>query len=661
MKFFNYLVLIGLTLTPLSNAENSGNWMQRPAAKLYRATVDLRGSENGPATRPYIEGYVFVDKNENGRKDKGERGLTGVSVSNGYEVVSTDKKGRYQLPAAASGLSDFTVFITQPSGYRVPVNEHNVPQFFYHHRPQGSPPLRFGGLAPTGSQPMEINFPLQKTRRLSAFKIAVSGDPQPYSNNEVGYVRDALANELAQRDDLEFVLIEGDVMGDDLGLFPRFKRLMSAAGIPQYFVAGNHDLDLDATDDSHSFDTFKREWGPTYYSFDYGDVHFVVLDNVRYPCTPQDNADGRRPECANPESKPTYNGVIDAAQMQWLANDLERVDSDTLIVLNMHIPLVSFNVMESPVHQTDNAKALFDLIGNRPAVGLSGHTHTLENFVAGERYAGWKDAVGVAAPPFPLIVTGATSGSWWSGDFDEYNLPMSIQRLGAPRGYLIFEFHGYQFKSKFKAANKPADEQMSVDFLSPSFMSWYNALKSWAEASPESRTVVPPVNINDLPDTRILTHRDLEQGTALTINVWNGSKESQVWVQIDDLEPVEAQRTQAGEGEGRLVTLDPAALKKQMYVFRYAAKSMSGSERSQSFELYNGERAGIADPRPEPGWMWAQSSTHLWSLSIPKDLADGAHLAYITTRDTYGNVYTTTVTFEVADVRPPAYFRSELF
>lgn len=661
MKFCNYLVLIGLTLTPLCNAENSGSWMQRPAAKLYRATVDLRGAENGPATRPYIEGYVFVDKNENGRKDKGERGLTGVSVSNGYEVVSTDKKGRYQLPAAASGLSDFTVFITQPSGYRVPVNEHNVPQFFYHHRPQGSPPLRFGGLAPTGSQPMEINFPLQKTRRLSAFKIAVSGDPQPYSNNEVGYVRDALANELAQRDDLEFVLIEGDVMGDDLGLFPRFKRLMSAAGIPQYFVAGNHDLDLDATDDSHSFDTFKREWGPTYYSFDYGDVHFVVLDNVRYPCTPQDNADGRRPECATPESKPTYNGVIDAAQMQWLANDLEQVDSDTLIVLNMHIPLVSFNVMESPVHQTDNAKALFDLIGNRPAVGLSGHTHTLENFVAGERYAGWKDAVGVAAPPFPLIVTGATSGSWWSGDFDEYNLPMSIQRLGAPRGYLIFEFHGNQFKSKFKAANKPADEQMSVDFLSPSFMSWYNALKSWAEASPESRTVVPPVNINDLPDTRILTHRDLEQGTALTINVWNGSKESQVWVQIDDLEPVEAQRTQAGEGEGRLVTLDPAALKKQMYVFRYAAKSMSGSERSQSFELYNGERAGIADPRPEPGWMWAQSSTHLWSLSIPKDLADGAHLAYITTRDTYGNVYTTTVTFEVADVRPPAYFRSELF
>ncbi|MDY6921178.1 MAG: calcineurin-like phosphoesterase family protein [Pseudomonadota bacterium] len=628
----------------------------------YQAEVEVIPSRNGVKTKDYVTGYVFNDRDRDGRMDRRERGIANVMVSNGYDVVRTDHRGFYKLPAKARGLEDFTVFVTKPAGYQVPTDADNVPQFAYHHLPHGSPELRFGGLPATGPQPESINFPMVRSQYKKSFKIAVSGDPQPYSNNEVGYVRDALANELAARKDLEFVIIEGDVMGDDLGLYPRFKKIMSAADIPVYFVAGNHDLDFDAPSDKHSLDTFKREWGPAYYSFDMGDVHFVVLDNIRYPCTPEvDNVDGKHSFCDNPDTAPTYNGIIDQAQMEWLANDLAQVPDDKLLVFNMHIPLVSFVDMEATKHQTDNTQWLYDLVGNRPAVALSGHTHTLETFMPGEYYQGWEDALGLGSTPFPQIITGATSGSWWSGDIDEYNLPMSIQRLGAPRGYLIFEFHGNRFASQFKAANKSAEEQMSVDFLSPTFLGWYHEMKDWANMPASSRPETPPVNINDLPDTSILTADDLAGGTQVMVNVWNGSRDSKVWVQIDDQPPVLAQRTQAGMGEGKNVTLDPFALKKQMYVFRYAAKSRSGNERTQGFEMFRGSRFGTADPQPLEGWIWTEASNHIWAADVPADLEDGVHVMKIMTKDTYGKFYKTTKTFEVMDQRPAPYFRHEVF
>jgi hypothetical protein len=98
------------------------------------------------------------------------------------------------------------------------------------------------------------------------------------------------------------------VAGDDLGLYPRIKEVMSLADIPVRAVPGNHDIDFDAKDDEHSFDTYKREIGPEYYSYDVGDTHFVGLDNVKYPCTSADNADGDHAFCNDPGNHPTYTG-----------------------------------------------------------------------------------------------------------------------------------------------------------------------------------------------------------------------------------------------------------------------------------------------------------------------------------------------------------------
>ena len=60
-----------------------------------------------------VKGYVYQDDNRNGVFDKTEKGIPGVAVSNGREVVLTDRKGRYQLPVTGP----CEIFVIKPAGY----------------------------------------------------------------------------------------------------------------------------------------------------------------------------------------------------------------------------------------------------------------------------------------------------------------------------------------------------------------------------------------------------------------------------------------------------------------------------------------------------------------------------------------------------------------
>ena len=659
----------------------------------YKATIDVRAARDQKTTK--IRGLVFEDRNRDGRRQPHEPGIPGVMVSDGLNVVTTNGDGRYALPlpSEADEAAGISIFITKPDGFEVPVDENNIPQFFYHHKPNGSPPnvrgesFRFGGLEPTGPLPWRINFPLIRSKKKLKFKIVVSGDTQTYSNNELGYLRDTLARELAGMEDLEALIIEGDVMGDDLSLYPRFKRVMSLANSPQYYVPGNHDLDFDAPSDEHSFDTFRREWGPAYYSFDIGDVHFVGLDDVKYPCTPEeDNQDGLHGSCDNPDTSPTYNGMLTERQLQWLKNDLAHVPMNKLIVLNMHIPIYSFIDQNLANQMMDNAKELYKILGcpiaadgedvtagcERPALALSGHTHTVEQIRPGETFEGWDKVLdsgalppgrAVGASPFPQIVAGAACGAWWSGDFTAEGVPEAWQRLGAPRGYFVIEFNGNTYKDTFKATGKPIEQQMSVDLLTPAFVSWYEQLRDWANTSPPA-DAKPPVNINDLPDTKIVPQDELGD-TYLSANIWNGSKESIVYAQIGGRDPVMMTRTQPGEGENMLETLDPFALKRQMQIARTALVSDSGNPRAQGYELFGGAANGPATPRPEGSFFWTVQSNHIWRVALPADLPLGAHVAKVTTVDLHGAHSEADLAFEVMEQRlnqeTEAFFQSDFF
>lgn len=160
------------------------------------------------------------------------------------------------------------------------------------------------------------------------------------------------------------------------------------------------------------------------------------------------------------------------------------------------------------------------------------------------------------------------------------------------------------------------------------------------------------MNINDLEDTKIVPMGELLE-TTLTANVWNGSSATKVKVKFDNGETIEMTRSET--------TLDPFALKKQMYIFRYAAESNSGNPRTQGFELWTGASHGPSTPRPADEWMHTDNSNHLWEIALPTDLSVGVHTAKVTAEDKYGRKYHETMVFEVRDERPEPFFRSWLF
>lgn len=373
-------------------------------------------------------GVVYVDTNGNATFDAGERPLPGVRVSNGKEIVKTDAGGRYALPIT----DDTTIFLIKPRGYRTKLNEHNLPQFFYTHKPQGSPQSHYPGVSPTGQLPASIDFGLYHQKEPEKFKAILFGDPQPRDQKEVDYIAHDVVEELIGTDASLGVTL-GDIVFDDLNMFEPQARVIAMLGIPWYNVIGNHDLNFDAEDDRHSDETFERHFGPNYYSFDYGPVHFLVLDDVMWYL--RDDGSG------------TYRGGLGEDQITFIRRDLALIPHNQLVVLLMHIPLLD----------VEDRQELYRLIEKRPfCMSISAHTHTQEHRYI-TREDGWQ-----GPQPHHHVVNVTVSGSWWQGVPDERRIPHATMPDGAPNGYSILSFDGHEYKIAFRAAGRPADYQMEI-------------------------------------------------------------------------------------------------------------------------------------------------------------------------------------------------------
>ncbi|MGH3359747.1 MAG: calcineurin-like phosphoesterase C-terminal domain-containing protein, partial [Nocardioidaceae bacterium] len=538
---FSALTVAG-TNSPLHNGSPAAV-AQSPTgvwnAHAYRGHVDVvrTDGERGAADGETVSGRVFLDRDRDSSAAAEERGLPGVQVSNGRDVTTTDRAGRYELPA----YDNMTVFVTQPAGYQVPVDASNVAQFSYNHLPLGSPTLKYGGIEPTGPLPEAVNFPMVKSELTGSDEqgCVIAGDLQPYDEEEVGYARDGAIADLADRTDYAGCgsLFIGDVVGDDLSLYPEVKDLTKQLNGPVRFLPGNHDLDYDAPTSAHSFDTFRQQLAPAYYSYDVGKTHIVALNTVRYPCTPDvDNTDSKHPECKNPQGDPAYNGRIGKDQLAWLERDLAEVPKDKLVVVASHIPLLSFADEDSPLHQVDQVREVYELLEGRQAVAVAGHTHSIENLKTGDLVAGWKDIFGIDGLPFPHIVAGAIAGDWYSGALTPDGYPVAVGRDGSRPGVLTLDVDGTSFRERFTAAGKSDDVQLQLGINSPTYRTWYAARREWNE---DEQGVAP-----ELGDARRITVADLRDQTWLTTNFWMGSSDSRVAVSIDGAPAEEAVRTQ---------------------------------------------------------------------------------------------------------------------
>lgn len=383
-------------------------------------------------------GTVYKDLNQNGKMDQGEAGIQDVAVSNGAEVILTDADGNYEL---SIDEKDAIIFVIKPTGYSLPVNALNQPQFFYIHKPDGSPGLEFSGVEPTGPLPESVNFPLFKQEEENNFNVLLFGDPQPYTRQEVKFFDKDIVSELVVTEGYEFGITLGDLVGDDLDLFQPYNEAISRIGLPWFNVYGNHDMNFDAETDQYADETFEATFGPASYSFNYGDAHFIILDDVIYPRT---------------DGEAGYIGGFTEQQLKFIENDLKQVPRDKLVVLAFHIPIFVPEGWGETFRLNDRSK-LFDLLKDYPnTLSLSAHTH-IQKFHFFDIEEDWKQL-----KPHVHYNVGTTNGDWWSGEFDERGLPETLMRDGTPNGYGILNIDGNQFTIDYKVANKPEDYMMSV-------------------------------------------------------------------------------------------------------------------------------------------------------------------------------------------------------
>jgi hypothetical protein len=431
---------------------------------------------------------------------------------------------------------------------------------------------------------------------------------------------------------------------------------------PQWWIHGNHDFDFDADFDEDSADSWRRLWGPAYYAFEIGNVLFIALDNVVYPCHAEDAMRPGREFCLT-DARKRYNGRVTAEQMTFVKNLLAVTPKSKTIVFAHHIPFVSFYDQTTVAHQTDNVSAIYDLVAGREVLSISGHTHTIENLAPNDTFAGWTATVGVAALPFRHIIAGAASGGWYQGDFDIHGTPMALQRMGAPKGWLSLSFDAQgNYQERYHGANVGRERVAWLSLSTPSFRDWYQQLIAWRNSDKAERDPIPPLSINDLPDVKILTQADLTNASFVTANVWAGSSDTQVTIAINDMPAVAMVRTQQARGESANIGVDyvdPFAAQRQLSVSRIALQSRSGIAGNQGYQVFKGVQNGPAVPQPQR--HVTDRNVHLWRYQLPANLPQGTHVATVTITDRHGDSYTDKLVFEVVTERPPMRFRKDVW
>lgn len=332
---------------------------------------------------------VFEDRDGDGRRDAGERGMPGVRVSDGVRLGVTGADGRHAWPGGAPAGP---VFVIKPAGHAVAAGADGLPAF-WRGGARGCAPI---GLVPTPAR--------------DALDVLIFADPQPKHARDVEHVRVDVIEPLVGRAGAQLGLTLGDIVDDDLSLYPAMVAQTARLGVPWLHVAGNHDMDLPVRDDASSLATFTRTFGPDTFAWEEAQANIVVLDDV----------------IAQPGG---YVGGLRESQFEFLRSYLATMPRGRLLVLALHIPLFDTTPGRETFRRADRER-LFALLRDIPRVlVLSGHAHTQRHVMHGPA-TGWHGAA-----PLHEYNVGAVSGAFWTGVAGADGVPDATMADGTPNGH----------------------------------------------------------------------------------------------------------------------------------------------------------------------------------------------------------------------------------
>jgi hypothetical protein len=371
-----------------------------------------------------IKGFVFEDINNNTIFDNADLKLSKVLISNGHDIVETNEKGEYSINANSGDV----IFVINPAGYEFFRTDLGNNDFYYNYFPEGSPKLNYPGVEPIGKLPESVNFRLKKSKINDKFNMLLFGDSQVRNTSEINYfAHSSLEASLTENAELGVML--GDIVYDDLSNIPELIRTVSISKLNWNYLPGNHDINFDAEEQTNTDDTWNKFLGPSYYSYNYGQVHFIAINDIWH------------------EENNKYRAEIGKIQMDFIRNDLKFVPNDKLIVLMMHIPL----------NELKDRDTLFALLkGRLNTISFAGHWHTNRQLFF-DKESGWMNE-----NPHIQVVCGATCGSWWDGNYDIFGIPQSMQSDGSTKGYWIVKFDGNNYKYHFNSTDTYNKSNMSI-------------------------------------------------------------------------------------------------------------------------------------------------------------------------------------------------------
>ena len=328
----------------------------------------------------------------------------GVSVSDGFSVVQTDKQGNYSL---TPHVDAWYIFYTTPADCAISTNSSGHPTFYTKYERE-----RF-----------VYNFTLSKLKngvdpKFSLFCLA---DPQCSSlANRNRFVKESaveINKHAASKGHPCYGVTLGDIVSssassDTTPHMPYMREHMSSRvfDLPIFQTMGNHDftyfnssapINPDETSSTYNIKAqrlFEDTFGPINYSWERSDAHIISMRNMQWK---------------NNTEPGNYTMSFSDEQYEWLKQDLSFVPKSKLVILCVHIPIVNSS--------NKNVQNVINLLSSyQEAHIMAGHTHYTRNEPTLSK--------GVFEH-----VHAAVCGAWWHAN---------TNGDGVPNGYGVYDIEG---------------------------------------------------------------------------------------------------------------------------------------------------------------------------------------------------------------------------
>ena len=360
--------------------------------------------------------------------------VAGVAVSDGALVTTTDSEGRYYL---RSERKNVFVFISIPKNYRVAI-DRAVPQFFQ----------RFKSTRISTYE--QHNFVLAPEENVKHRVLVWSDTHLANRTDDANQFKKFFKPDIEQQiakaksEGVKLYAIGlGDLAWDEFWYkndysLKDYREDISDFDLTIFSSPGNHDNDPSIADDFLAAAGFRENLNPLYYSFNIGDIHYIMMDNTLFK---------NSGATSNNYNVQDYTEGFTDDQMKWLKGDLATVPEGTTIIFGLHIPWT--NRSQSTGKFTYAMPATYrseveSLLSKFTVHFISGHTHTNYTNIINSKMREHN-------------IAGVCGTWWWTGYYSKNKCRLNGD--GSPSGYKIFDINGSDVKWNFKALARDASYQ----------------------------------------------------------------------------------------------------------------------------------------------------------------------------------------------------------